>query len=131
MKKQTSNVFRIIVGVVFLIVGGLGLFYDVLGILSALTNGTLGIGQFFGAAMNAVMFFAGFLALMKAKKTVCIVLTVILFIGFALNTVRGILANAAILNVALSAAKAVCSFLFIGCVDKTSSNRSFKKKKRK
>jgi len=132
MKKSTSNVFRIVVGVIFLLLGGIGTAQSVLGILSTtLSCDLVGFGALWGLAINLIMFFAGLLALMKVNKSVCVVLAVILFLGFAVSALSSIMNNAGIWDVAISVAKAVCSFLFIGCVDRTSTNKSIKKKKKK
>ena len=131
MKKLTSNVFRIVVGVIFLILGGIGAAQSVMGMLSTtLSCNLISFGALWGLGVNIIMFFAGLLALMKVNKSVCIVLAVILFLGFAVNSLSSIMNNAGIWDVAISVAKAVCSFLFIGCVDRTSTKKSKKRKKK-
>lgn len=131
MDKKTSNIFRVIVAVVFLIFGVIGVYNGVVGLLKIITNGAaISFGGVWKLAINAAMLIAGLLALLKCNKNVCIILSVILFLGFAVDTVTGLINNAGIWNVAFSAAEAVCSFLFIGCVDRTSTNKSIRRKKK-
>lgn len=131
MDKKTSNIFRIVVAIIFLVFGIIGVYNGVIGLLNAISKGfAISFGGVFKLAINGAMLIAGLLALLRCNKNVCIILSVILFIGFAVDAVTGLINNAGVLNVIFSAAEAVCSFLFIGCVDRTSTNKSIRKRRK-
>lgn len=130
MNKKTSNIFRIVVAVIYILLGIVGIYNGVLGLFDTITDARpISFRVIWHLAVNVAMLFAGLLALKRVNKTVCVVLSIVLFLGFAVNTVSGIIANQGVIDVAISAAETVCSFLFIGCVDRTSTDRSLRKKK--
>ena len=115
MKAKSRNLLRIIVSVVFIGLGLLSSIPGVIGIVKALP--AIHLYTVLAVAFDVVMFLAGLLGLMKMKKQVCIVLSIILFVGFAVSAVSAILANAGIFDVAFTIAKAVIAWFYIGCID--------------
>ncbi len=116
MKSSSRNLLRIIVSVVFIALGLASAIPGVIGILKALP--AIHLYVILAVAFDVVMFLAGLLGLMKMKKSVCVVLSVILFVGFAVSAVSAIFANAPILDVVFAIVKAVIAWFYIGCVDK-------------
>ena len=114
MKAKTKNVFRVVVGIIFMVLG----LSSVLSSLPSVIGNTLALEFHFiwGLAFDVAMFFAGLLALLRLKRSTCVVLAVILFVGFAIAAVSSIMANANFFNVVLAGVKAVVAWLFIGCV---------------
>ena len=116
MKAKSRNLMRVIVSLVFIGLGLLSAIPGVIGILKALP--AIHLYAVIAVAFDVVMFFAGLLGLMKMKKQVCIVLSIIIFVGFSVSAVSAILANAGIFDVAFTIAKAVIAWFYIGCIDK-------------
>ena len=113
-RSVKKNVFRIVVSLIFIIVG-----------LSSAIPGAIALAgdllhlQFHSAlsvAFDVVMVLAGILGLLKMKRAACVVFSVIIFVGFAVATVSGVMANAGVITVAITAAKAVIAWFYIGCV---------------
>ncbi len=114
MKSTTKNVFRVVVSLIFIVLGLSSAVAALPGLLGDLAD--LQFHAIWSFAFDVVMFLAGLLGLLKMKRSTCVVFAVIIFIGFAIAAVSGIAANAPILTVAFAAAKAVIAWLFIGCV---------------
>ena len=116
MKSATRNILRVIVSIVFIALGLLSAIPGVLNIIKMLP--AINLYSILAVAFDVVMFFAGLLGLLRMKKAVCVVLSVILFLGFAVSAVSAILANAQIFDIIFMAAKAVVAWFYIGCIDK-------------
>lgn len=114
MKSKTKKVFRVVVSLIFIILGLTSAISSIPALLSGLVN--LQFHVIWGFAFDVIMFFAGLLGLLRLKRSTCTVLAVILFIGFAIAAASSIVANAPIFTVIFAAAKAVIAWLFIGCV---------------
>ena len=114
MKSKTKNVFRVVVGIIFMVLG----LSSVLSSLPSILGNVVELEFHFiwGLAFDVIMFFAGLLALLRLKKATCYVLAIILFVGFAIAAVSSLMANAPFFNVILAGIKAVVAWLFIGCV---------------
>ena len=115
MKAKSRNLLKIIVSLVFIFLGLASAIPGVLGVLKALPS--IQLYAVLAVAFDVIMFFAGLLGLMRMKKSVCIVLSVILFVGFAISAVSAVFANAPILDVALAIVKAVVAWFYVGCID--------------
>jgi hypothetical protein len=117
MKAKSRNLLRVIVSLVFIALGLLSAIPGVLGMVKALP--AIHLYTVLAVAFDVVMFLAGMLGLMKMKKSVCVVLSIIIFVGFSVSAVSAILANAGVFDVAFTIAKAIVAWFYIGCVDKS------------
>ena len=114
-KSVKKNVFRIIVSIIFIIVGLGSAIPGAIGLLGNIPN--LQLYSVLGVAFDVIMVLAGLLGLFKMKRAVCVIFSVIIFIGFASAAVSGVMANAGVITVAIAAAKAVIAWFYIGCVN--------------
>lgn len=114
MKAVTRNIFRVVVSLIFIVLGLSSAIPGVLGLVANIAN--IQFHMIWAVAFDVIMFFAGLLGLLKMKRSTCTVLAVILFIGFAIAAASGFMANAGILTVAFAVAKALVAWLYIGCV---------------
>ena len=114
MRSATKNVFRVVVSLVFIVLGLTSAVASLPSLLAGLAS--LEFHVAWGFAFDVIMFFAGLLGLLKLKRATCTVLAVILFIGFLIAAISSVLAVASLPTVVFSAAKAVIAWLFIGCV---------------
>ena len=115
MTAKSRNVFRIVVSIIFIVLGlasGIPALLNLIGNLTSIQFHTV-----WSLAFDAVMFFAGLLGFLKTNKQVCIILSFVIFIGFAVGAITAIIANAGIWDVAFAIAKAVIAWLYIGCID--------------
>ncbi len=114
MKKTTRTVFRIVVSLIFIVLGLSSAIPGVMGLISHLPS--IELYAILGVAFDIIMFLAGLLGLLRMKRLTCFVFAIIIFIGFAFTAVSGFIANAGILTVCFAAAKALVAWLYIGCV---------------
>ena len=114
MKSVKKNIFRVVVSLIFIVIGLSSAIPGALALVGNLAN--LQFNAAWSVAFDIIMVLAGFLGLLRMKRAACVVFAVIIFIGFAVAAVSGFMANAGIITVAIAAAKAVIAWLYIGCV---------------
>ncbi len=116
MNKVTRNIFRIIISLVFIVVGLSSAIPASCGIIAHPFD--IQIYAVTGLAFDIIMFLAGVLGLFRMKRTACIVFAVIIFVGFTVSAVTGLIGGASVPAVIFAAAKALVAWLYIGCVKK-------------
>ena len=130
MTAKQKNLYRIVVSLVFIVLGLASGIPALIGIIKGLPS--IHLYAVIGLAVDVVMFFAGLLGLLKTNKSVCIMLSTILFVGYAVSAVLSIIDNASFWDVAFAILKAVAAWFYIGCIGgKTSTEATSKKGKKK
>lgn len=120
-KKSKHNLFRIIVSIIYIVLGGVGAVMAVRSFIGALGGSTVIVKELISTiayvAAGVVMFVAGILGFLNIKPKLCRILGLVIFVIAAVSLVLAILSSGlgafGLLATWISLAQAVVAWLFV------------------